>query len=207
VRADRELTPLHLETDFSQGHLSQILRANSARHSPPISDTTAGFTAPAPAVVVTLVVGGWNATLFSSSQWISASTLCGGPNSSDLSCSGGSYVYQLCWTQIGSGSVSLQFLADNDEVVCFNNASCPPASSSPMLSSSMIGLDNPSDPASNFRDPTLNTPAITNAVTNASPLGEMNTLDINVGNSSETPSGLEVQGLLCGNVTLVAFPP
>jgi hypothetical protein len=34
----------------------------------------------------------------------------------------------------------------------------------------------------------------------------MNTLDINLGNQAGTPTGLEVQGLLCGNVTLVRCP-
>ncbi len=164
------------------------------------SDVNAHVTAPADAVVVS-PFSGWNTTDFSSSQWISASTACGG-GGNYLNCLGGPYVYQICWTQTGSGSVSLQFLADNDAAVCLNNPSCPPVSNSTVIGGSVIGYDNYLDPTNNFIDPALNTPSVTNAATSSGP----NTLQVSVGNTTQTPSGLEVQGLLCGNVTLVACP-
>ncbi len=165
-----------------------------------LSDVNAHVTAPADAVVVS-PFSGWNTTDFSSSQWISASTACGG-GGNYLNCLGGPYVYQICWTQTGSGSVSLQFLADNDAAVCLNNPSCPPVSSSTVIGGTVIGYDNYLDPTSNFIDPALNTPSVTNAATSSGP----NTLEVSVGNTTQTPSGLEVQGLLCGSVTLVACP-
>ena len=127
---------------------------------------------------------GWNTTDFSSSQWISASTACGG-GGNYLNCLGGPYVYQICWTQTGSGSVSLQFLADNDAAVCLNNPSCPPVSSSTVIGGTVIGYDNYLDPTSNFIDPALNTPSVTNAATSSGP----NTLQVSVGNTTQTPSG------------------
>jgi len=166
-----------------------------------LSDPNGGFTAPAPAVVVTPVLGGWDSTIFSNSQWVSASTNCGGPGSADPNCGGGPYVYQICWTQQGSGSVSLQFLADNHAAVCLNDGSCT------LSSPNLIGFDSFADPQSNFRDPTLNTPPISNAATSATTFsGAPNTLNINVANIAGTASGFEVQGLLCGNVTLVTCP-
>ena len=165
-----------------------------------LSDVNAHVTAPAAAVVVS-PNSGWNTTDFSSSQWISASTACGG-GGNYLNCLGGAYVYQICWTQTGAGSVSLQFLADNDAVVCLNNPACPPDSSGTVIGGTVIGYDNYLDPTSNFFDPALNNPSISNAATSSGP----NTLEVSVGNTTQTPSGLEVQGLLCGNVTLVACP-
>ncbi len=165
-----------------------------------LSDVNAKVTAPADAVVIS-PFSGWNLTDFSASQWISASTACGG-GGNYLNCLGGPYVYQICWTQKGSGSVSLQFLADNDAAVCLNNPSCPPVSSSTVIGGTVIGYDNYLDPTSNFIDPAFNTPSVTNAATSSGP----NTLQVSVGNTTQTPSGLEVQGLLCGNVTLVACP-
>src|SRR5208283_1591413 len=165
-----------------------------------LSDVNAHVTAPADAVVVS-PFSGWNTTDFSSSQWISASTACGG-SGNYLNCLGGPYVYQICWTQTGSGSVSLQFLTDNDAAVCLNNPSCPPVGSSTVIGGTVIGYDNYLDPTSNFIDPALNTPSVTNAATSSGP----NTLQVSVGNTTQTPSGLELQGLLCGNVKLVACP-
>jgi hypothetical protein len=165
-----------------------------------LSDVNAKVPAPADAVVIS-PFSGWNFIDFSASQWISASTACGG-GGNYLNCLGGPYVYQICWTQKRSGSVSLQFLADNDAAVCLNNPSCPPVSSSTVIGGSVIGYDNYLDPTSNFIDPVLNTPSVTNAATSSGP----NTLQVSVGNTTQTPSGLEVQGLLCGNVTLVACP-
>ncbi|MGD0073924.1 MAG: hypothetical protein ABSD31_06235, partial [Candidatus Binataceae bacterium] len=165
-----------------------------------LSDTEGGFAAPAPAVVVS-ANSAWNSTDFANSQWISPSTNCTNGN-----CGGGQYVYQICWTQTGSGSVTLQFLADNDAVVCLNSPThCPADSASPPAPA--IGW-SPSDgnvnddSVSNFQDPSLNIPPIITASTSAG----ANTLDINLGNQDNTPTGLEVQGLLCGNVTLVQCP-
>jgi hypothetical protein len=160
-----------------------------------LSDTNGGFMAPAPAVVVSPNPA-WNSTVFSSSQWVSANTTC-----SNGSCGAGPYIYQICWTQTGSGSVKLQFLADNDAVVCLNSPTgCPSDSPTPPLPA--IGWDDYLDPESNFQNPTLNTPPIINAPSSAG----VNTLDINLGNQANSPTGLEVQGLLCGNVTLVTCP-
>jgi len=169
-------------------------------------DTNGGFAVPALAAVVPPPTNpGWNNTIFSASRWISAGPNCGAFGSQ---CNQGPYIYQICWTQKGSGTVSLQFLADNDAVVCLNDgASCPADGPNLTLVSPVIGFDNRTDPSSNFQNPALNTPAITNAATGAtSPLGGTNSLQINVGNLGSSATGLEVQGLLCGNVTLVTCP-
>jgi outer membrane protein assembly factor BamB len=166
-----------------------------------LSDPNGGFTAPAPATVVSAYPG-WSSNSFTSSQWVSASSSCGGP-AVGASCGAGPYIYQICWTQTGTGSVTLQFLADNDAVVCLNNPSCPQDSTSPVIGTSgVIGFDDPSDPSSNFRSPTYiaNTP--TSPTSLSTPL---NCLDIDVGNISAA-TGLEVQGLLCGTVSLVGSP-
>jgi hypothetical protein len=144
-----------------------------------------GVTAPAAAIVVT------SGSQLPPAQWVSASTTCRAPTGL---CPAGYYTYQICWTQTGTGSVSLQFLSDNNGCVCpLNTSSCTNATLGAVCNSASIGNQLPA---------TL--------FSSAGSLSGRNCLYIQVYNyagtfRTGTPTGLDVQGYVCGNVTLL--PP